>query len=121
MRYKALKISQLICATYILIMTFRYYPKGLIDPSAPFGQWRIVDVWNATNTEMGVIQLNGDPNGQKRAVVAKTRLTLFFLAISRISAFTLYPPMFLIFMSKCKATINFLMRTPLSLFMIDGK
>jgi hypothetical protein len=121
MRYKALKITQVICAIYILTLTFRYYPKGLIDPSAPIGQWRIIDVWNATNTEMGVIQLDGDPNGQKRAVVAKNRLCLIFLAISRISAFTLYPPMFLIFMTKCKATINFLMRTPLSMFMTDDQ
>ncbi|EED87425.1 predicted protein [Thalassiosira pseudonana CCMP1335] len=120
-RYKALKLSQVICAVYILIMTFRYYPRGLIDPSAPLGEWRIVDVWNPSNTEAGVIQLNGDPYGQKRAVVAKDRASLIFLAISRISAFTLYPPMFLIFMTKCKATINFLMRTPLSLFMVDDQ
>lgn len=33
MRYKTLKITQVICACYILTMTFRYYPKGLIDPS----------------------------------------------------------------------------------------
>lgn len=88
---------------------------------APLGEWRIVDVWNPSNTEAGVIQLNGDPYGQKRAVVAKDRASLIFLAISRISAFTLYPPMFLIFMTKCKATINFLMRTPLSLFMVDDQ
>ena len=40
---------------------------------------------------------------------------------SRISAFTLYPPIFLIFMTKCKATINFLMRTPLSMFMVNDQ
>ncbi|KAL7487526.1 hypothetical protein ACHAW6_013122 [Cyclotella cf. meneghiniana] len=89
--------------------------------TAPLGEWRIIDVWNPENTAAGVIQLNGDPNGQKRAVVAKNRACLIFLAISRISAFTLYPPMFLIFMTKCKATINFLMRSPLSLFMTDDQ
>jgi len=120
-RYKTLKITQVICAIYILIMTFRYYPAGLIDPTAPRGHWRIVDVWNPENTKAGVIQLEGDPYGQKRAVVAETRATLIFLAISRISAFTMYPPMVLIFLTKCKATINFLMRTPLSLFMVDDQ
>ena len=63
------------------VIFFRYYPKGLIDPSVPLGQWRIIDVWNATNTEMGVIQLEGNPEGQKRAVVAKNRICLIFLAI----------------------------------------
>ena len=120
-RYKTLKLSQLLCAIYILIMTFRYYPAGLIDPFSSRWQWRIVDVWNPENTDAGVIQLEGDPFGQKRAVVAKDRASMIFLGISRISAFTLYPPMILIFMTKCKATINFLMKTPVSLFMVDDQ
>ena len=120
-RFKGLKMAQLMCAVYILLMTFRYYPNGLIDPSAPFGQWRIVDVWNPENTEAGVIQLEGDQLGPKRAVVAKDRISLICLAISRISAFTMYPCIFLAFMTKCKATINFLMTTPLSLYMVHDQ
>jgi len=120
-RYKGLKMAQFLCAVYILLMTFRYYPNGLIDPSAPLGQWRIVDVWNSENTAAGVIQLEGDPFGPKRAVVAKDRISLICLAISRISAFTMYPCIFLVFMTKCKATINFLMTTPFSLYMVHDQ
>lgn len=120
-RYKRLKITQFFCAVYILLMTFRYYPDGLIDPSAPLGQWRIIDVWNPENTAAGVIQLGGDPLGPKRAVVAKDRISLICLAISRISAFTMYPCIFLAFMTKCKATINFLMTTPFSFFMVHDQ
>jgi hypothetical protein len=43
-RYKALKLSQVICAVYILIMTFRYYPRGLIDPS---GEYEVRVVYGA--------------------------------------------------------------------------
>jgi hypothetical protein len=120
-RYKGLKMTQLLCAAYILLMTFRYYPAGLIDPSSTLGQWRIIDVWNPENTAKGVIQLNGDPLGPYRAVVAKDRISLICLAISRISAFTMYPCMFLAFMTKCKATINFLMTTPFSLYMVHDQ
>ena len=120
-RYKGLKAAQIVCAGYIILMTFRYYPNGLIDPSAPLGQWRIVDVWNPENTAAGVIQLDGDPLGPKRAVVAKDRLSLICLAISRISAFTMYPCIFLVFLTKCKATINFFMTTPMSFYMVHDQ
>jgi len=40
----------------------------------------------------------------------------FCLVISKTSAFAMYPPLVLIFLSKCKATLNFVNKTPISLF-----
>ena len=43
------------------------------------------------------------------------------LAMSRMSAFALYPVMVLAYLSKCKATLNYLEKTPVSMFMIKGE
>ena len=41
----------------------------------------------------------------------------FCLCMSKISAFAMYPPLVLVFVSKCRATLNFITKTPVSLFM----
>ena len=40
----------------------------------------------------------------------------FCLCISKTSAFAMYPPLVLVFVSKCRATLNFITKTPVSLY-----
>jgi len=95
-RYKGLKLSQLLCAVYVVAMTIIYYPNGYFDPSAFFTLW-------AETTEV------------------TDKIAIICLFGARISAFIMYPCIFLAFMTKCKATINFLMTTPFSLYMVHDQ
>ena len=95
-RYKGLKLSQLLCAVYIVAMTILYYPNGYFDPSA------FVNLWSETTN-------------------VTDKMALICLFGARVSAFIMYPPILLAFMTKCKATINFLMTTPFSLYMVHDQ
>ena len=106
--FLAVKVAQVLCVVYILVLTFSYAPIGLRDRTSG----NIIDVGSATNTDNGVILVNGD----YRPVVAQGRYELVCLGISRISAFSLYPVMVLVYLSKCKATLNYLEKTPISMF-----
>lgn len=104
-RFWTVKVAQVLCVTYIVVLTFSSSPLGLVDPASGF----IIDPTNATATAAGLL---GD-----RPVVASNHLQMACLAVSRMSAFSLYPVMILVFLSKCKATINFLEGTRLTLYM----
>ena len=108
--FLAVKAAQAACVAYILILTFSYAPLGLRDPATG----NIIDVASAENTKNGVILVSGD----YRPVVAQGAFEMICLAISRMSAFSMYPVMVLAYLSKCKATLNYLEKTPLSMFMI---
>jgi len=95
-RYKGLKLSQLLCAVYVVVVTILYYPSGYFDPTAFFNLW-------AQTTEV------------------TDKIAIICLFGARIAAFLMYPPIFLVFMTKCKATINFLMTTPFSFFMVHDQ
>jgi len=101
---------QLLCAIYILVLTFADAPLGLVDPKTG----TIIDVNSVENTDKGVILVNGD----YRAVVAQNTYQMLCLAVSRMSAFSMYPVMGLVFFTKCKALRNFLNNTPYSMYMI---
>ena len=75
-----LKITQLTCSIYILILT--------------------------------LVNLNGF----KRAGVVENQWQTFCLIMSKVSAFAMYPLLVVVFASKCRATLNFVTKTPLSLF-----
>lgn len=111
--FVSVKLAQILCVVYILTVTFKYAPVGLRDPSTG----NIVDVNNATNTANGVILINGD----YRPVVAQGTYELLCLGISRTSAFSMYPVMVLAFLTKCKAALNYLEKTPVSMFMIKSE
>ena len=64
-----------------------------------------------TISSLNILQL------QYRPVVAIGAGQLFCLAMSRMSAFSLYPPMILVFLTKCKACIDRLNKTPFSMHM----
>lgn len=81
---------QLVFGCYIVVMSFTYTGTfgdngGLVDPNTGW----IIDPSSIENTEKGVILVNGD----FRAVVAQSNFQMFALAISRLSAFTMYPGM----------------------------
>jgi hypothetical protein len=96
-----------VCVIYILVLTFSLAPIGVVDPATR----RIIDTRNATNTANGVILINGD----YRPIVAESQFQMFCLGVSRISAFSLYPMLVVVFLSKCRACQNFLSGTPVAM------
>ena len=66
-RYKGLKLSQLLCAVYIVAMTILYYPNGYFDPSA------FVNLWSETTN-------------------VTDKMALICLFGARVSAFIMYHP-----------------------------
>ncbi|KAL3776570.1 hypothetical protein ACHAW5_000334 [Stephanodiscus triporus] len=73
----------------------------------------IVDPDSVENTNAGLIYLNGS----YRPVVAVGNWQKACLAISRSSAFSMYPMFVVVFVTKMKATQCFLSRTPLSMYL----
>lgn len=104
------KVAQLLCVVYILVLTFSNSPIGLVDPESG----DIFDVNSEENNKNGVIYVNGD----YRPIVAQGPRQKFCLAISRMSAFSLYPVLVLVFLTKCKALHSVFSKTPLSMFLI---
>jgi len=51
----SVKLAQILCVVYVLVLTFSYAPIGLRDPTSG----NIIDVGSETNTENGVILING--------------------------------------------------------------
>jgi hypothetical protein len=89
-KYRLFKLCQLLSGAYIVFMSFTFVGTlgdigGLVDPDSGW----IVDRTSTENTNKGVILINGD----LRAVVAQTDFQMIALAISRLSAFTMYPGM----------------------------
>ncbi|KAL3816921.1 hypothetical protein ACHAXA_009116 [Cyclostephanos tholiformis] len=84
-------------------------PVGIRDPITN----DIIDTASPENTENGVIYLNGS----YRPVVAVGNWQKTCLAISRASAFSMYPVLVVVFLTKMKATQCFLSRTPLSMYL----
>jgi hypothetical protein len=89
-KYRLLKLCQLLCGAYIVLMSFTFVGTlgdigGLVDPDSGW----IIDTTSTENTNKGVILINGD----FRAIVAQTDFQMIALAISRLSAFTMYPGM----------------------------
>ena len=85
LRFKTLKIWQILLSIYIIVLTFAYIapPVGLRDPKTGF----IVDLTSAELTKAGLI-LN---KGVERAIVADSRFQLVCFGISRFTAFFMYP------------------------------
>jgi hypothetical protein len=84
-RFRALKIGQLILAIYICVLTFADMgpPGGLRDT----GTGLIIDQASPTRTERGVILLNGT----ERAIVGETQFQVACIGIARLTAWFMYP------------------------------
>ena len=107
-RFWQVKALQLLCLPAVLIFTYTYRPLGLRDPVSG----TIIDPDNATNTEAGFILIDG----YQRPLVASNSLQILCLTISRLSGFSVFPVVILVFLSKCKAMCNFVDGTLFSMF-----
>ena len=79
-KFLFLKTAQLVCSSYILILTLM------------------------------------NLNGFRRAGMIENKWQTFCLIMSKLSAFAMHPLLVVVFTSKCRATLNFVNKTPLSLF-----
>jgi len=106
--YWKVSLAQSLCVIYILIATFSPPPVGVKDPSTG----NILDPNSAENTNEGVIFINGD----YRPVVAIGGWQKFCLTISRMCAFSMYPMLVIVFITKMKGLQSFFAQTPLSMY-----
>jgi predicted ferric reductase len=116
--YWKVMVVQLLCVIYILCMTFAKakpnalspigYPYGLRDPVSG----NIIDPFSEERTEAGCLEWPID-SGTCRPVIAIGGWQLFCLGVSRFSAFSSYPVMVLVFLTKCKALCTFFAGSPL--------
>lgn len=95
--YWKLKVAQIFCVIYVLVIMFSTPPV----------------VNSAENTANGVVYVNGS----SRPVVAVGHWQKACLAVSRASAFSMYPMLVVVFFTKMKATHCYLNRTPLSMYL----
>ena len=102
-------VAQVLCVIYIIVLTFSTPPVGMRDPKTN----DIVDPHSVDNTNDGLIYVNGS----YRPVVAVGNWQKACLVISRASAFSMYPILVVVFITKMKATQCFLSRTPLSMYL----
>jgi hypothetical protein len=91
------KVAQVICVAYIVILTLSV---PLVGESVP-------------NPEPGMIYLNKSP----RPVEAVGNWQEICLVLSRASAFSMYPMLVVVFVTKMKATLLYLSSTPLSMYL----
>jgi len=106
--YWKIILAQILCVLYILVMTFTPPPLGITDPSTH----NIIDPNSTTNTIHGVIYVNG----ALRPIVAIDTYQKICLAISRMSAFSMYPMLVIVFITKMRALQSFFSRTMYSMY-----
>jgi hypothetical protein len=104
-----LKVAQVFCVIYVLVFMFSAPPVGIRDPATN----DIIDVDSAENTANGLIRVNGS----YRPVVAVGYWQKACLVVSRASAFSMYPMLVVVFVTKMKATHCYLSRTPISMYL----
>jgi predicted ferric reductase len=118
--FKCVKLCQLLCGMYILIVTFTDVGTlgifgGAMDPASGF----IIDPNSQENTNAGIIQYSHLNKVVSRAIVANSLFQQILLGISRFSAFSMYPATILVFYSKLRATQAVISKTPFSVFCIS--
>lgn len=114
-RYGALKVIGILCAGYIACMTFTPIGTfgtigGLVSPNG-----FIIDPASEERTKAGVVLWKGS----LRTVVAATPLQMVLLAISRCSAFFIYPSLVLVFTTKFRASMEMIAQSPIGMFTYD--
>lgn len=134
-RFKALKISQIMLSVYIMVLTFADIGPsgGLRDSETGF----IIDENSPEGTEEGLILLHGD----ERAIIATSTFQVGCIGLARLSAWFMYPSKFdiqsffcsgpsillttwlttpalvFVFISKFRGTTCFLSKSPLAMHM----
>ncbi|KAL7529340.1 hypothetical protein ACHAXR_006228, partial [Thalassiosira sp. AJA248-18] len=107
--YRKIMLAQMACIIYILVLTFSVPPIGIRDPVSG----NVIDQNSIQNTSDGVIYVNG----AYQPIVAIGTFQKLCLAISRMSAFSMYPMLVAVFITKMKAIQTFLSNTPLSMYL----
>ena len=109
---KSLKKHFVLKFVRSILVIFALVP--LIFVARQPGSLRIVDA-NSEVTEDGFVIVNGS----FRPIVANNALEWVFLAIARGTAFAIYPDIFVIFLSKCRATLALLSSIPYGMYMFQ--
>jgi hypothetical protein len=115
------KVCELLCIIYILVMTCFYIRRdagplgsvgGLVNPTTG----TIIDPNLVELTREGVILVNGD----YRLVVAANTFQMVCLVFSRrVLAFSSYPVLVFVYLSKCRALCSFLSNTAFSIYLFQ--
>jgi predicted ferric reductase len=117
--FKSLLVTQLLCGVYILIVTFSYAGAlGVFGGARDPVTGTIVDPASPENTAEGIIQVTNFGRTFTRAVVASNDWEMVCLAVSRFSAFSMYPAIVCVFWSKYRALQAFFYTTPLGIFCV---
>jgi len=112
--FKWVKLAQIICGIYILIVTFAEAESLWIFGGSRNPETGTIIDANPENTEMGII-VGYD---YTRAVVATDTLQMVLLGISRFSGFFMYPAIIGVFFSKLRSILSIIEKTPFNAFII---
>lgn len=97
-------------------MTFTYAGTfGTVGDLVNPATGTIIDPNSIERTQEGVILVNGD----YRPVVAANTFQMTCLAFSRASAFSSYPVLILVYLSKCRALASYLSNTAFATYMFQ--
>lgn len=102
MRFRALKISQVLLAIYVGILTYADMgpPGGLRDQESGL----VIDQASPERTANGLILVNG----VERAIVATTQFQVICIGITRMSAFFMYPGKLFVDLRGCRKAFGWL-------------
>lgn len=115
-RYTKLKILSVILLLYIA--AWSYAPVGTFGTTGGFvtiPPGYVIDVDSEENTMRGMILTKGS----QRPIIATNDLQMFCLGVTRASAFFMYPSLVLVFTTKFRATMEVVMRSPISMYTYD--
>ena len=139
-RYTTLKLVGILLGIYIAVMSYSFVGTfgpygGFVDPVRHY----IVDVNSVERNDAGVILTKGT----ERAIVANNWFQMLCIGVTRVTAFFMYPGTFLwevvcffssscsrsgflffaalimVFITKFRATMEFISKTPFSMFTND--
>lgn len=91
MEFKNVKLTQLLCTVYIVIVSFSPVGSLGIFGGARVPGVGIVDPINPQNTADGIITYDNHGRTVTRAIVAEGVGQMLLIAVSRFCAFFMYP------------------------------
>ena len=119
-RYTALKIVSILLGVYIAV--YSYAPVGTFGNTGGFVSPNGYIVGSSEANELNCKPAwygNIYTRGSCRPILAVNDLQMLCLGVTRVSAFFMYPSLVLVFTTKLRATMEVVMKSPLSLFTYD--
>ncbi|KAL7532450.1 hypothetical protein ACHAXR_004635 [Thalassiosira sp. AJA248-18] len=115
-RYTALKIVSILLGVYIAV--YSYAPVGTFGVTGGFVSPNGYIVGDSAANELNCNPGYGNiyTRTSCRPILAENDLQMLCLGVTRVSAFFMYPSLVLVFTTKLRATMEVVMRSPLSLF-----